>query len=47
MFYTNVQPHGKFIALRGVDDNGEHFQRKVRYEPTLYVPTQKEIEDIF
>ena len=44
MFYTNVQPHGNFIALRGVDDNGEHFQRKVRYEPTLYVPTQKESE---
>ena len=44
MFYTNVQPHGNFIALRGVDDNGEHFQRKVRYEPTLYVPTQKQSE---
>ena len=41
MFYTNVQPHGNFIALRGVDDHGVPFQRKVRYEPTLYVPSQK------
>ena len=44
MFYTNVQPHGNSIALRGVDDNGEHFQKKVHYEPTLYVPTQKQSE---
>ena len=41
MFYTNVQPHGNFIALRGVDNHGVPFQRKVRYEPTLYVPSQK------
>ena len=41
MFYTNVQPHGNFIALRGIDEHGESFQRKVRYEPTLYVPSQK------
>ena len=42
MFYTNVQPHGNFIALRGVDGNGESFQRKVRFEPTLFVPSQKQ-----
>ena len=41
MFYTNALPHGNFIALRGVDGNGESFQRKVRYEPTLYVPSHK------
>ena len=40
MFYTNVQPHGNFIALRGVDEHGESFQKKVRYEPTLYVHSQ-------
>ena len=41
MFYTNVQPHGNYIALRGVDNRGVSFQEKVRYEPTLYVPSQK------
>ena len=41
MFYTNVQPHGDYIALRGVDNRGESFQSKVRYEPTVYVPSQK------
>ena len=41
MFYTNVQPHGDFIALRGIDNHGESFQRKVRYEPTIFVPSEK------
>ena len=34
MFYTNVQPHGNFIALRGVNDRGESFKEKLNYEPT-------------
>ena len=41
MFYTNVQPHGNFIALRGVDERGVPFKKKVHYEPTLYVQSQK------
>ena len=41
MFYTNVQSHGNFIALRGVDNYGVPFQKKVRYEPTIYIPSQK------
>jgi len=41
MFYTNVQPHGNFIAFRGVDERGESFKRKVHYEPTLFVQSQK------
>ena len=41
MFYTNVQPFGNYIALRGIDGRGESFQKKVRYEPTLFVPSQK------
>ena len=41
MFYTNVQPHGNFIALRGVNDRGESFKEKVNYEPTLYVESHK------
>ena len=40
MFYTNVQPHGNSIAIRGVND-GKHFKTKVSYEPTLYVQSQK------
>ncbi len=42
MFYTNVQPHGNFIALRGVNDRGEAFKEKLNYEPTLFVTTQKQ-----
>ena len=41
MFYTNVQPFGNFIALRGVDHNGVSFQKKLRYEPTLFVQSSK------
>ena len=40
MFYTNVQPHGNSIAIRGVKD-GKHFKTKIPYEPTLYVHSQK------
>ena len=41
MFYTNVQPHGNFIAIRGFDNRGESFKTKIPYEPTLYVQSQK------
>ena len=41
MFYTNVQPHGNFIALRGINNHGESFKNKIPYEPTLYVQSQK------
>ncbi len=41
MFYTNVQPHGNYIALRGVNDRGESFKEKLNYEPTLYVESHK------
>ena len=37
MFYTNVQPFGDNIALRGVDNRGETFMKKIPYEPTLFV----------
>ena len=40
MFYTNVQPHGNSIAIRGVKD-GKHFKTKIPSEPTLYVHSQK------
>ena len=41
MFYTNVQPFGNYIAIRGVDNNGVSFQEKIRYEPTLFVESHK------
>ena len=41
MFYTNVQPHGNFIALRGINDRGESFKEKLNYEPTLFVESHK------
>ena len=41
MFYTNVQPNGNFIALRGVNDRGESFKEKLNYEPTLFVESHK------
>ena len=41
MFYTNVQPHGNFIALRGVNARGESFKEKLNYEPILFVESHK------
>ena len=41
-FYTNVKAVGNQIFLRGVDDIGERFQKKIKYSPTLYVPTKDE-----
>ena len=40
MFYTNVQPFGNNIAIRGVNNQGKSFQTKIPYEPTLYVHSQ-------
>jgi len=41
MFYTNVQPYGNYIGLRGVNERGESFKTKVPYEPTLYVQSNR------
>ncbi len=40
-FYTNVQLIGNKFLVRGYD-NGEHVQFRDDYNPTLFVPTQKE-----
>ena len=40
MFYTNVQPFGDNIAIRGVNNQGKSFQTKIPYKPTLYVHSQ-------
>ena len=40
-FYTHVAQWGNDLLVRGVQ-NGERYSKKVRYEPTLYVPVKKE-----
>ena len=40
LFYTNVTRLFNDIAVRGIK-NGKPFQRKVKYEPTLYVKSEK------
>ena len=42
--YTNVAVRGNHILCRGIDENGERFQRKEEYSPTLFVASQKESE---
>jgi len=38
-FYTNVERFGNQILWRGYD-NGRKFERKVKFQPTLFVTTQ-------
>ena len=40
-FYTNVLQWGNQLFIREVR-NGQRINRKVRYEPTLFVPTAQE-----
>jgi hypothetical protein len=40
-FYTHVAQWGNQLLVRGVE-NGVRSNFKVKYEPTLYVPVQKE-----
>ena len=42
-FYTNVQVHGSSILLRSVE-NGKRERRKVKYLPSLFVPSSKPTE---
>ena len=39
-FYTNVQRYKDFILARGIK-NGKRYLKRLKYEPTLYVPTNK------
>ena len=41
-FYTNVKAVGDEIFLRGIGDNGKRFRKKVKYSPTLFLPTKEE-----
>jgi len=40
-FYTHVAQWGNDLLVRGVS-KGERFTKRVKYEPTLYVPVKKE-----
>jgi DNA polymerase elongation subunit (family B) len=40
-FYTNVSQIGNHILIRGFDEKGERVQRKVLYEPYLFISTNK------
>ena len=42
-FYTNVKLIGNYIFCRGYDDGLETIE-KIKYEPTLYVPSNKKTE---
>ena len=39
-FYTNVSRYGNMILLRGYD-HGKRIQEKIKYEPTLFVTTNR------
>ena len=39
-FYTNVKKYKDFILARGIK-NGERYLKRLKYEPTLYIPTNK------
>lgn len=41
MFYTNVAKYGKNILYRGYDDNGKRIEKKIAFEPTLFVETHE------
>ena len=42
-FYTNISMRGNHILLRGYR-NGEPIQEKVRFQPTLFLPSKKKTE---
>ena len=41
-FYTSVNRYGNSILYRGYNERGERVARKIRFSPTLYVPSQSE-----
>jgi DNA polymerase elongation subunit (family B) len=43
-FYTNVSRQSNNLLVRGVDENGHRFSRKVKYKPYLFTPQQGPVE---
>ena len=42
-FYTSVARYGNSILYRGYNDSGRRVQKKVKFKPTLYIPSNKEL----
>jgi len=42
-FYTSVARYGNSLLYRGYNDSGRRVQRKVKFKPTLYIPSNKEL----
>ena len=40
-YYTNIKRYKDFILAKGVK-NGEKYIKRLKYEPTLYIPTNKQ-----
>jgi DNA polymerase elongation subunit (family B) len=40
-FYTSVERHMNNLLYRGYDENGNQVSEKVRYKPTVYLPSKK------
>ena len=40
-FYTNVQNWAGKIYYRGIDSSGQHFKKKLDYNPTLFIQSPK------
>lgn len=43
-FYTNISRQSNNLLVRGVDENGHRFNRKVKYKPYLFIPQQNQEE---
>lgn len=41
-FYTNVQRFGSTILYRGYDHEGKRVKERIKFRPTLYLPSKKE-----
>ena len=41
-FYTSVLPYRGRLLVRGVNQDGSHKKFRINYQPSLFIPTQKE-----
>lgn len=41
-FYTSVQKYGNSILYRGYNDNGVRIHKKIPFQPSLFVPSNKD-----
>jgi DNA polymerase elongation subunit (family B) len=42
--YTNIAMRGKYILYRGIDEDGNRFQRKDEFHPTMYAKAKEKTE---